>query len=132
MATRRIHSNDETGFPINTKKEQRSRTMTTNQTVLENLRTAFPADYVRSTGRDKNHKIDFERWGATIYIRPSTPNIARIRVQAIELGSLPNSGRLRTYAEDESSGVYRHTTKGRDEYQFGQQHVSELIRILRG
>ena len=106
--------------------------MTTREhTVLDRLRQTFPQHYIGLNGSGTDHRFNFfGRRGATIYIRVSTPNIARIRHGAMANGHLPNSDRLLAYVENERNRVYRHTTLGRDEYHFEPQHIDALIRIL--
>ena len=104
---------------------------TTEQTVLDRLMQAFPQHYIGLNESGTDHRFNFfGRRGATIYVRTSTLNIARIRHGAIANSHLPNSDRLLPYVEDERNSVYRHTTRGRDEYHFELRHVDALIRIL--
>ncbi len=103
---------------------------TTGQTVLDRLRQAFPQHYIGLRASGKDHEFNFG-FGATIYIRTGTLNIARIRRGAMENNRFLNSDRLLAYVEDNRNGVYRHTTRGRDEYHFELRHVDALIRILK-
>ena len=102
---------------------------TTGQTVLDRLKQAFPQCYIGLRASGKDHEFNFG-YGATIYIRTGTLNIARIRHGAIVNSRFPNSDRLLAYVEDKRNGIYRHTTRGRDEYHFELRHVGALIRIL--
>ncbi len=100
--------------------------------MLDRLMRAFRQYYIGYNASGTDHRFNFGRRGATIYIRPSSLDIARIRHGGLANGYFPNSDRLLDYAEDERNGVYRHITRGRDEYQFRAQHADDLIRILRG
>ena len=102
------------------------------RTVLDVLREAFPYYYMPSDDPGSDHEIDFPQWGATIYIHPETPNIARILVQAVERRTFPNGDRLLAYVTGQlrRSRLHRYTTRRRDEYHFGPQHVDDLIEML--
>ena len=101
-----------------------------NRQCWDSLRQAFPERHIGLRASGNDHEFNFG-YGATIYIRTGTLNIARIRRGAIVNRRFPNSNELQTYVGDEGNHVNRHTTKGRDEYWFEPQHVAALIRILR-
>lgn len=101
-------------------------------TVLDRLLEAFPQRYIGLNASGTDHRFQFDRRGSTIYVRPGSPNIARIRRNALVQGYFPNSGQLLAYAQNRDNGVVHHVTRGRDEYQFGQRHVGALIRLLGG
>ncbi len=111
--------------------------------VLNRLREAFPDQYIAldepvpegAVGlrgpSSIDHRFHWNSNGATIYVRRGSPDIARIRRNALDRGHLPNSAELLAYAQDED--IYLHDRGGTGyEYQFRCQHVEDLIRILRG
>lgn len=111
--------------------------------VLNRLREAFPDQYIAidepvpegAVGlrgpSSIDHRFHWNRYGATIYVRKANTDIARIGLNALERGHLPNSAELLAYAQDED--IYLHPRGGTGyEYQFRCQHVEDLIRILRG
>ena len=111
-------------------------------TVLVRLREAFPDQYIavdepvppQAVGlrgpSSIDHRFHWNRRGATIYVRRGSPDITRIRRNALVQDYFPNSGQLLAYAQNEDNSVVHHVTRGRDEFQFGPQHVEDLIRIL--
>ena len=101
-------------------------------TVLDRLLEAFRQRYIGLNGSGTDHRFHFNRRGSTIYVRPGTPNIARIRRNALVQDYFPNSDQLLAYAQNQDNRVVHHVTRGRDEYQFGPQHIEDLIRILGG
>ena len=111
--------------------------------VLNRLREAFPDQYIAidepvpegAVGlrgpSSRDHRFHWNSLGATIYVRGGSPDIARIRRNALVNNRLPNSAELLAYAQDED--IYLHPRGGSGpEYQFRCQRVEDLIRILRG
>ena len=92
------------------------------QMVLDRLREAFPDQYIavgepvppQAVGlrgpSSIDHRFHRNSYGATIYVRRGSPNIARIRRNALERGHLPNSAELLAYAQEED--IYLHDRGG--------------------
>lgn len=97
----------------------------TEQTVLDRLIEAFPAQYVGESTTD--YRFRFRR-GAMIWVRKSNLNLARILYTS--LSNFPNGDAVRNYVDNERSGVPIRQTQTKTECLFEPRHINRLIELL--
>ena len=105
----------------------------TEQTVLDRLREAFPSEYIGLNDSNTDHRFRFGRGrGATIFVRTSNPNIARIEVKWSHfLSAFPKQGsEVRGVINDPALGVRPHVTQTKVECLFGPDSMDRLIEAL--
>ena len=104
----------------------------TEQTVLDKLLEAFPAEYIGQSTTD--HRFKFRPNGrALIFVRKSDLNIARIEVNWSNfLSDFPYQGKkIREFVNDPALGVRPHVTQTKVECLFGPHNIDRLIESLR-
>ena len=101
------------------------RNTVTGQTVLDRLRGAFPSQYIGENTTD--HRFKFGR-GATIYVRKSNLNLARVLYTS--LMNFPNGTTLRDRIDSHELDVRIYRTQTKTECLFESRHINYLIAIL--
>ena len=99
----------------------------TEQTALDRLIEAFSEEYAGMNASQTDYRFRFGN-GATIYVRPSDLNTARILYTA--LSNFRNGDAVRNYVDSDRSDIRIHRTQTKTECLFELRHINRLIEIL--